>query len=307
MNIIQKSALLLVFLNILVLADEPISPIHTLQVNNKKAKLGKELFFDPRLSKDDTISCATCHNLQEGGDDGLKFSFGINGQEGSINAPTVYNAAYNFRQFWDGRAKDLQDQAAGPVENPVEMGFNFPDLIQKLNKTDYKEKFQSLYKDGITKANITDAIAEYEKTLITPNAPFDRYLKGDKKAISQDAKEGYEIFKEKGCVNCHHGVNIGGNLYNKFGIFTKEDKTWFGRYNLTHKERDKFMFKVPSLRNIAQTAPYFHDGRTYDLKEAIKIMSLYQLGRHITDDEINKIEAFLQSLNGELPKDIEPQ
>ncbi|MEN4046681.1 cytochrome-c peroxidase [Sulfurimonas sp. NWX367] len=292
----------------LLTANEPITPLpQSVQVNQAKAKLGQALFFDPILSHDNTISCASCHDLYNGGDDGLKFSFGIQGQEGSVNAPTVYNAVFNFRQFWDGRAKNLQEQAIGPIENPVEMGSSFEEIIPKLKKSKYKKLFDAIYNDGITKNNITDAIAEYEKTLITPNSRFDIYLRGDKSALTQKEKEGYALFKSKGCVSCHHGENIGGNLYNKFGIFNESNSEWLGRYNITHKERDKYFFKVPSLRNIARTAPYFHDGRTYDLKKAVEIMSQYQLGRHITKEEIAKITAFLQSLNGELPKNIEPK
>jgi len=291
-----------------LMASEPITPLpETIKVDQAKAELGRALFFDTILSHNDTISCASCHNLQNGGDDDLRVSFGIDGKKGEVNAPTVYNAVFNFRQFWDGRAKDLQEQAAGPIENPVEMGATFQEVIQKLKKSKYKKLFAAIYKDGITKESITDAIAEYEKTLITPNSRFDKYLKGDENALTKEEKEGYELFKSKGCVSCHHGKNIGGNLYSKFGIFDESNSQWFGRYNVTHKERDKYFFKVPSLRNIAKTAPYFHDGRTYDLQEAVKIMSQYQLGRHITQEEIAKITAFLQSLNGELPKNIEPQ
>ncbi len=304
---LQLILFFILFLNIDLFAHEPIEPLpKNVQVDARKAALGKKLFFDTMLSRDNTISCATCHNLREGGDDNLRFSFGIHGQEGTINSPTVYNAVFNFRQFWDGRAVDLQDQAGGPIENPVEMGFTFKELIKRLQKSSYKKEFDAIYKDGITKANITDAIAEYEKTLITPNAPFDRYLRGDKTAITQEQKEGYELFKAKGCVSCHHGINVGGNLYNKFGIFEDSNSSNLGRYNVTHKDRDKHYFKVPSLRNIAQTAPYFHDGRTYDLDAAVYTMAKYQLGRKITPQEVAKIVAFLHSLNGELPKDIEP-
>lgn len=304
---ICKLIILLFFYGTFAMANEPITPLpQSVKVNKAKAKLGQALFFDPILSHDNTISCATCHDLHNGGDDGLKVSFGIKGQEGVVNAPTVYNAVFNFRQFWDGRAKNLQEHAVGPVENPVEMGSSFKEAIEKLKKSKYKKLFDAIYKDGITKKNITDAIAEYEKTLITPNSRFDKYLRGDKNALTQNEKEGYELFKSKGCISCHHGENIGGNLYNKFGIFDESNSQWLGRYNVTHKEQDKYFFKVPSLRNVARTAPYFHDGRTYDLNKAVEIMSQYQLGRHITKEEIAKITAFLQSLNGELPKNIEP-
>jgi len=301
------SLFLVALFSMVSLADEPIKPIpEHINVNTQKAALGRKLFFDTQLSADNTINCASCHILSEGGDDNLPSSFGIYGQKGPINAPTVYNALFNFRQFWDGRAATLKEQASGPIENPKEMGSSFKTLIPRLKKTPYNEEFHKIYKDGITKANIADAIAEYEKTLITPNAPFDRYLRGDKHAITKEQKEGYELFKAKGCISCHHGVNVGGNLYNKFGIFQESKSKNFGRYNVTHKERDKYYFKVPSLRNIARTAPYFHDGRTYDLKQAVYIMAKYQLGRKITEEEVNKIVAFLKSLNGELPKNIEP-
>lgn len=297
----------LIFITTYLVADTLISPLpQKVEVNAAKAKLGKALFFDVRLSKDGSVSCASCHILNEGGDDNLPVSFGYNGQTGTRNAPTVYNAVYNFRQFWDGRAADLQDQAADPIENPVEMANSFKKLIPKLEKTPYKKAFEAIYKDGISKNNITDAIAEYEKTLITPNAPFDKYLKGDNNALSKEAKEGYEIFKTKGCVLCHQGINIGGNMYNKFGIYSESNSKDLGRYDVTHKERDKGYFKVPSLRNIARTAPYFHDGSEPSLREAVLTMSEYQLGREITNEEVNKILAFLKSLNGELPKNIKP-
>jgi len=304
---LQTTLFFLLLLRTLLIAGEPITPIpDEMNVDAKKVSLGKKLFFDTRLSKDNTINCASCHNLNDGGDDNLRVSFGIHGQQGTRNSPTVYNSVFNFRQFWDGRAKDLAAQAAGPIENPVEMGFNFPDLIKRLNKTAYKQEFNAIYKDGITKHNIQDAIAEYEKTLITPNAPFDLYLKGDKNAITKEQKEGYELFKSKGCIACHHGINVGGNMYNKFGIFTDSNTSDLGRYDVTHRERDKHYFKVPSLRNVARTAPYFHNGKINSLRVAVLIMAEYQLGRKITPQEVDKIVAFLKSLNGELPKDIEP-
>jgi len=299
-----KNILLILFIQTLLLAQEPIEVIpQHMPVDKEKALLGKKLFFDPILSRDRTISCASCHNLNDGGDDNLKFSFGIHGQVGPINAPTVFNAVFNFKQFWDGRAEDLQEQAMGPVENPLEMGHNFQDLIPILNKTPYKKEFESIYEDGITKENIANAIAEYEKTLITPNAPFDLYLKGNKNAITKEQKEGYALFKSKGCITCHHGINIGGNMYNKFGIFQSAESSNLGRYNVTHKEYDKYYFKVPSLRNIEKTAPYFHDGRTSSLRQAVLLMSQFQLGRKISDSEIDKIVAFLKSLNGQTPNE----
>ncbi len=291
----------LLFLSV-VLNAEPITPIpQTVKVNEQKVKLGKKLFFDTILSADNTISCASCHDLQNGGDDGLKFSFGIKGQEGDINSPTVYNAVYNFRQFWNGRAKDLAHQTWGPIENPVEMGNNFHNLINTLSKTSYKEEFTDIYKDGVTKNNIADAIAEYEKTLITPNAPFDNYLRGDKNAITQKQKDGYELFKAKGCIACHHGVNVGGNLYNKFGVMEGVTSKRLGRYEVTKNEADKYYFKVPSLRNIEKTAPYLHDGRYEKLEDVVKFMARYQLGRVVSQEEVDKIVSFLNTLTGEIP------
>ena len=281
----------------------PIKPIpDSIAFNREKAMLGKKLFFEPLLSKDSTISCATCHDLLNGGDDGLKFSFGIKGQRGVINAPTVYNAVFNFRQFWDGRATDLRSQVKGPIENPIEMGHSFIDLIPVLeNKRVYKQAFYALYPDGITEENIVNAIAEFEKALITPNAPFDRYLKGNKDAITVQEKRGYRLFSSKGCILCHNGVNIGGNFYNKFGIFKDANSTELGRYNITKREEDKYVFKVPSLRNVALTAPYMHDGRAKTLRDAVEIMTEHQLGRYMSEEEIEDIVTFLKSLTGQIP------
>lgn len=286
---------------IVYLLGSSIEPIpQTVEYNYEKALLGKKLFFDPILSKDNSISCATCHDLKNGGDDGLKFSVGIDGQIGDINAPTVLNSFFNFRQFWDGRAHNLEEQALGPIENPVEMGHDFATLVKKLKATTYNKDFKKIYIDGITKENLADAIAEFEKTLITPNSAFDRFLRGDETAITSFEKEGYELFRSKGCISCHNGVNIGGNLYSKFGMIVDIDSKHLGKYNITKNEWDKYYFKVPSLRNISLTAPYFHDGRYDTLKEAVKTMSLVQLGRPITEKEIEKIVAFLKTLNGEL-------
>lgn len=280
-----------------------ITPIPEKQnVYLKKAYLGKKLFNDPILSSDGTISCASCHILKDGGDDNRVFSIGINNQLGNINAPTVLNSVFNFRQFWNGRAKDLKEQALGPIENPIEMGNSFDTLIPKLKKSFYNEEFLEVYEDGITKENIVDAIAEFEKALITPNAPFDKYLKGDNNAITEVQKDGFELFKNKGCIACHNGVNIGGNLYSKFGVMSDINTNNLGRFLITKKEKDKNFFKVPSLRNIEKTAPYFHDARTDNLYEAVKIMALYQLGRSISDNDILKIVEFLKSLTAPLPE-----
>lgn len=281
---------------------EPITPIpQAMEVNKDKAFLGKLLFFDTILSVDNTVSCASCHDLEDGGDDGRRFSIGVNGRKGDINSPTVYNAIFNFRQFWNGRAKNLADQSKGPIQNHVEMANSFENLIATLNKTQYKDYFNEIYPDGVTKENIVDAIAEFEKTLITPNSPFDKYLKGAKLAITQEQKDGYKLFKSKGCIACHHGINIGGNLYNKFGVMQSVDSKRLGRYEVTKNELDKYYFKVPSLRNIEKTAPYLHDGRYETLDEVVKFMAKYQLGQVIIQDEVDKIVQFLKSLSGETP------
>ena len=287
------------------MAKEPITPIPLeISVDIKKVNLGKELFFDTILSKDNTISCHSCHLLDQGGDDNLQFSVGINGKIGNINAPTILNSTFNFVQFWDGRAKNLQEQAMAPITNPIEMGHSFEELIKKLEKSSYKQKFDSIYKDGITSFNLTDAIAEYEKTLITPNAPFDRYLRGEKNAISDETKQGYELFKNQGCIACHHGVNVGGNLYAKFGVISQLQSSSQGRYEVTKNELDKYYFKVPTLRNIEFTAPYLHDGRIDNLEDTVKFMAHYQLGKSLSEEDVDKIVLFLKSLSAKI-KDYE--
>ena len=283
------------------MAKEPITPIPLdIPVNTQKANLGKELFFDTILSKDNTLSCHSCHILTQGGDDNLQFSVGIDGKVGNINAPTILNSTFNFVQFWNGRAKNLQEQAMGPITNPIEMGHSFEELIKKLEKTPYKQKFDSIYKDGITPFNLTNAIAEYEKTLITPNAPFDKYLNGDENAISNETKQGYELFKTQGCIACHHGVNVGGNLYAKFGVISQLQSDSKGRYEVSKNELDEYYFKVPTLRNIELTAPYLHDGRIDNLEDTVKFMAHYQLGKSLTQEDVEKIVLFLKSLTGKI-------
>lgn len=294
-----KLIILFIFTIIVYASSISIIP-QTIDFDLKKALLGKKLFNDTRLSFDNTLSCASCHDLENGGDDNLALSIGIEGAIGNVNAPTVLNATFNFRQFWDGRAKDLEEQALGPIENPIEMAHNFSLLVSQLKNTEYKKDFSHIYKNGITKKNIANAIAEFEKTLITPNSRFDKFLSGNKNALSDYEKEGFDLFKNKGCITCHHGINIGGNQYNKFGALLEIENNNLGRYNVSKNEDDKYYFKVPSLRNIELTAPYFHDGREESLVKAIELMSLVQLGRPIKKNEILKIVAFLKTLNGEV-------
>lgn len=283
--------------------SEPITPIPLeISTDNKKVSLGKKLFFDTILSKDNTISCASCHKMEMGGADGLQFSFGVDGQIGNIHTPTVFNSIFNFVQFWDGRAKTLQEQAIGPIENPIEMAHNLDEIVKILKSTQYNKLFKEIYKDGVTKYNITDAIAEFEKSLITPNSPFDKFLRGDKNAITQNQKDGYELFKSQGCMSCHHGVNVGGNLYAKFGVMDKVKSSSKGRFDVTKNEYDKYFFKVPTLRNIELTSPYLHDGRIEKLEDVVKFMSHFQLGKSLNENEVSKITDFLKSLTGEIPK-----
>ena len=296
--------LILALFKTVVLSATELVPLPTsVKVDEKKVQLGKKLFLDPILSKDKTLSCMSCHNLKHNGADTRKHTPGIDGQIGYFNVPTVYNAVYNFRQFWDGRAKDLKDQALQPIANPVEMGNTIENALKDLrNNKQYVEDFNHIYKDGITEENLADALSEFEKVLITPNSPFDRYLRGDKNALSANAIKGYKLFKEKGCISCHNGINIGGNLFNKFGIYGDTQSKELGRYDITHKEEDRYIFKVPSLRNIALTAPYMHDGRATSIKEAVNLMVKYQLGRRIYGEDLRNIVSFLQSLTGELPE-----
>jgi cytochrome c peroxidase len=301
----MKLIILTIFFRLLF-AQELISPLPlSVEYDINKAMLGKKLFFDTRLSGDNTIACVSCHIIDAGGDDNVQFSSGIDGQLGGANSPTVLNSRYNFVQFWDGSAKDLKEQASGPIHNPVEMGSNFKQVISKLSKdTIYQQEFMKLYKDGITGENITDAIAEFEKALVTPNSRFDQYLRGNTTILSKDEVEGFELFKSLGCIACHNGINIGGNLFQKIGIMEEYevDDSNLGRYNVTKDEEDKHYFKVPTLRNIALTAPYLHDGKISTLQETIKLMIIKQLGKEADKQEVIKIEKFLFTLTGQTPK-----
>lgn len=287
---------------------EPITPLPlVLALNPEKVELGRRLFHEAKLSGNGTVSCASCHNLASAGVDRLTHSRGIGGQEGPINAPTVFNSALNFRQFWDGRAESLEDQVDGPLQNPLEMGGTWPKAITVLESdASYQTAFTALYPDGIAPKNVRDAIANFERSLITPNSRFDRFLRGDKTALNETEREGYRLFKRIGCVSCHQGMGIGGNVYQKLGImedyFAQRGQVTaadFGRFNVTQREEDRFFFKVPSLRNVALTAPYLHDGRPTTLNEVVQIMARYQLGVRLGASEEAAVVAFLRSLTGE--------
>lgn len=287
---------------------EPIAPIPIeIELDTDRVALGRRLFHDARLSGDNSLSCANCHGFDRGGADHVAHSRGVDGHEGAINVPTVFNSGFNFRQFWDGRAATLEEQIDGPIHDKAEMASSWPQVLGKLRRDDgYRKAFAAIYPDGITANNIKDAIATFERSLYTPNSRFDRYLRGDKAVLSDDEQTGYRLFKELGCVSCHQGVNVGGNLYEKMGVMedyfagrgnvTKAD---FGRYNLTGIEELRFEFKVPGLRNVALTAPYFHDGSAATLEDAVRLMAQHQLGVKLGEERQRLIAAFLRTLTGE--------
>ena len=291
-------------------AAEPVRPIDlSLPYDEAKAKLGFKLYHDARLSVDNTVSCASCHGLNTAGVDNKQYSVGVEGKLGGVNAPTVYNAVYNFVQFWDGRAVTLADQAAGPPVNPVEMASpNFEAIVAKLNADKaFVREFKAVYPEGLSQATITDAIEQFERTLLTPNSRFDKYLRGDNEAITAEELKGYELFKKYNCATCHVGKNLGGESYELMGLrnhyfeargleLTEEDN---GRFKQTGVERDRHRFKVPGLRNVALTWPYYHDGTRTSLKEAVCDMGTYQVGVALSDEEEDLIVAFLNTLTGE--------
>ena len=280
-------------------ADNPATP--------EKVHLGQMLFFEPRLSKSGAISCNSCHNLITGGVDNLPTSPGHLGQLGGRNSPTVLNAGVQFAQFWDGRAASLEDQAKGPILNPVEMAM--PDAESVLARLRSIPEYVALFKksfpseqDPLTYDNVARAIAAFERTLLTPS-PFDDFLKGNAKALTETEKKGLQMVIQKGCIACHNGVGAGGGVYQKFGIaepYLSSDDP--GRFNVTKKEADRFFFKVPLWRNVTRTAPYFHDGAVWDLREAVRTMGRLQLKVKLTEEEIDQIVAFLHSLEGTVPE-----
>ena len=291
------------------IAENPNNPI-----TEQKVVLGKKLYFDTQLSKDNTQSCNTCHNIKTYGVDNLSTSPGNNGGFGSRNSPTVFNAALHSNQFWDGRAADVEEQAGGPILNPVEMAMPSEKVvIERLSKdVTYKNMFESAFPNEeapISYKNIQKAIGAFERKLITPSK-FDDFIAGNINALNEQEITGLQLFLDKGCVACHSGKAIGGNIHQKFGLFdeywkyTKSEKIDEGKYEVTKNEADKYIFKSPSLRNVAKTYPYFHDGSVKDLKEAVNIMAKIQLNKELSDTETEAIVAFLNSLTGEIPKNI---
>lgn len=293
-------------------AKEPILPIaqpHAL--NAEKVALGRKLFFDKRLSKNNELSCASCHQLSRSGADTKAFSDGVDGQKTTAKTPTVYNAVFNIRQTWSGARKDLFDQVDAPITNPREHGTTWSEVVRKLS-SDFAltALFKKIYQSPINQQNVQHAIAEFEQSLITTDAPFDLWLKGQQDAIDKDAKKGYQLFKGYGCISCHQGKNVGGNMFSKIGHFGdyfadrggEISDADLGRFMVTNNPNDKHVFKVPSLRLSTLQSHFFHDGSQDNLDDAIRIMAKYQLGRSIPTQDIQSIRAFLSSLVGQHPE-----
>ncbi|MBT8327730.1 MAG: cytochrome-c peroxidase [Bacteroidia bacterium] len=284
-----------------------------MNITPEKIALGKMLYFDNRLSKDSTQSCNTCHNLETFGVDNKSFSEGNDGELGERNSPTTLNAAFHIAQFWDGREPDVEAQAGGPILNPVEMAMPSEEAVtSRLSKIEeYKVAFAKAYPEDnspITYDNLKKAIGAFERTLVTPSK-FDDYIAGNNEALTNKEKEGLQRYIKAGCTTCHSGALLGGNMYQKFGLFgdyweyTKSDRIDGGKYEVTKKESDKYIFKVPSLRNIEKTGPYFHDGSVESLDDAISIMAKLQSNQDLNAQEVNSIKVFLYTLTGEVPKE----
>ena len=302
---------LILFFSVSVTAQEPITPIEPVkEINLAMVELGKKLYFDPRLSKSGFISCNSCHNLSMGGTDNLKTSIGHNWQQGPINAPTVLNSSMNVAQFWDGRAADLKEQAGGPIANPGEMAFTHTLALEMLESIPaYVTEFTQVFgPDCINIDQVTTAIAEFEKTLVTPDGSFDQWLLGDSKAISAEELAGYQLFKNSGCVACHMGPAAGGTSFQKMGLVSPYEtkNAAEGLVGVTGEDADRFKFKVPTLRNVEMTYPYFHDGEAATLTEAVEVMGRLQLGRNFEKADIDQMVAFLITLTGEQPSFMLP-
>jgi len=303
-----KLFLLIIISLKVVFADPSFSPIPKVRIEDKeKYELGKRLYFDPNLSSDNTIACVNCHILELGGADGNRVSPGVDDMIGVINSPTIFNTKYNIAQDWIGEYSTIKERTKMAFLSKIEMNGDLKDTIKHIKSNqDLNARFLKVYDNYKNEDNIFDAIAYFVKNLTTPNSKFDKFLKGNTTALNKDQKDGYLLFKDYGCVSCHNGINIGGNMYQKFGIFNEQEINRdgnIGRYKITKKEIDKNVFKVPSLRNIAKTSPYMHHGKINNLREVIKGMGEYQLGIDIPLDDILKIELFLITLDGDIPNE----
>lgn len=275
-----------------------------------KIELGKMLWFDPRLSLSGKVSCNTCHDLSTNGADTKPLSIGYAGRKGTVNSPTVFNAEKQIAQFWDGRAKTLAEQATGPITNPLEMAMT-PELAEGVIRSipGYRPYFEKAFgSKNPTFSEIAEALVAFETTLTTPNAPFERYLKGDKNALTQQQIDGLKLFRRSGCIRCHSGNLLGGTSFQKVGSVRPyvTDNSSKGRMDVSGKPWDEMMFKVPTLLNVERTAPYFHDGAVKTLPDAVKKMADIQLDMNLSEKQVEEIVAFLESLNGELPKIEKP-
>ncbi|CAK9889455.1 MULTISPECIES: cytochrome-c peroxidase [Pseudomonas] len=286
----------------------PLSPLPAVpELAPQRVELGRKLFNDPRLSRNNSLSCASCHRLERGGADNQARAPGVDGQPLAVNTPSVFNASLNFRQFWDGRAQNLEEQAHLVVQSPSEMGSDWQVVVQRIAEDpDYRAGFAQAYGQEVDAAAIENALATFQRTLLTPGSRFDRYLQGDTAILTIEEKYGYQRFQEYGCIACHQGVNIGGNMLQKFGVLGDYFKDRgnptaadLGRFNITGDEEDRHVFKVPSLRNVAVTAPYFHDGSAATLEAAVDVMFRYQLGRTPSAEDKALIIQFLKTLTGE--------
>ncbi|MFT5836196.1 MAG: cytochrome c peroxidase [Sulfurimonas sp.] len=300
---------LILLISLTLFASEPISPIPiNIKVNLEKAKLGKKLFCDTILSKDYSTACVSCHDLSKGGADSNVVSSGYAHNKGNIQSPTVFNSRYNFKQFWNGRAGNLTEQADGPINNPNEHNMDPQTIEERVNNSqEYKKLFKQVYTTSyITYKQVLESIVEFENALTTPNSRFDKFLR-DEIQLTKDEKDGYIIFKQYGCITCHNGINIGGNSFQKMGTFLdyEMDDNYPDRSKITKNPNHKNVFKVPTLRNISKTAPYFHDGSAKNLKEALIIMAKHNLGIKFEKEELEKIISFLKTLDGEQPKILE--
>ncbi|MDF3932084.1 cytochrome-c peroxidase [Pseudomonas citronellolis] len=290
---------------------KPIPEQASDKLDGKQVELGRQLFFEPRLSASHVISCNTCHNIGTGGADNVPASSGHAWQKGARNSPTVFNAVFNVAQFWDGRAKDLEEQAKGPVQNPVEM-HNTPKNVEATLRSmpEYVTAFEKAFpgdKQPVSFDNMARALQAFESTLITPDSRFDQYLKGNEDALDAKEKKGLQTFMSSGCISCHNGVNLGGQAYFPFGLVKKPDGKVLpsgdkGRFEVTKTQNDQYVFRAAPLRNIALTAPYFHSGQVWDLEEAVAIMGTAQLGKQLNTEEVGDIVAFLKTVTGKQPK-----
>lgn len=271
-----------------------------------RVALGRRLFEERGLSGSGKLACAGCHDLSRGGADDVALSLGVTGEPVSVNTPTVFNASLNFRQFWDGRATTLEEQIDGPLLNPQEMGSTWPKALAAVrSNAGLASAFDASYPGGVSVENVKDALATFERSLVTPDAPFDRYLRGETDAISAEARQGYALFTSYGCSSCHQGRGVGGNMFQKLGVMADyfadrghETAADLGRFNVTHQEADRHVFKVPSLRNVALTAPYLHDGSVGTLDQTVRVMARYQLGRDLEAADASALVAFLNALTG---------